>query len=59
MAVSKFVLFGFEERVYSYAPTGWPTEDWAKVVDKDIWQGNVSHEVQLNLVLSCRNLRIL
>ena len=37
MAVSKLVRFGFEERVYSKLPMGWPTEDWAKVVEREIW----------------------
>ena len=30
-------LFGFELLTYSYAPTGFPTLVWAKVVESDIW----------------------
>lgn len=31
-AVSKLCLFGLDDLVYSYAPMGWPTADWANVV---------------------------
>lgn len=36
--VSKLVLLGFADRVYSYSPTGFPTAVWAKVVEREIWE---------------------
>jgi hypothetical protein len=35
-AFSKLSRLGFEEREYSYAPTGLPTEVWAKVVEREM-----------------------
>ena len=39
MAVSKFSRFGFELRMYSYAPNGLPILVWAKVVESEIYVG--------------------
>ncbi len=35
-AISKLVRLGFELRLYSYAPTGLPTADCAKVVEREM-----------------------
>ena len=35
-AFSKLSRLGFEDREYSYAPTGLPTAVWAKVVEREI-----------------------
>lgn len=36
IAVSKLSRFGFDDRTYSYCPTGLPTAVCANVVDSDI-----------------------
>ena len=39
-------LLGFELLVYSYAPIGFPTPCWAKVVESEIWMSQHYHLVR-------------